>query len=73
VGGEPPSVRELGQILAECIRLQKGRSLLTIKGKPYRQMALYWHPKRQIVIKVDATHQRVVTVVTPELGGWQRD
>jgi hypothetical protein len=67
VGGQAPSRNEVDQLIRESIQLQQPRDLFTPKGYRYRVMAMYWHPGKQIVIKVDGVRNRAVTVLTPKL------
>ena len=68
VGGDPPRVAEVLEILEASVRIQKFRDDLRVAGTGfgYRMLSLYWHPERNLVIKVDEGRGRLVTVLTPE-------
>jgi hypothetical protein len=67
VGAERPTPKEVAALIGESIQLQKPRDLFTPRGYRFRVMAVYWHPGRQIVIKVDERNNRAVTVLTPKV------
>ncbi|MDP3284737.1 MAG: hypothetical protein Q8M56_09960 [Desulfobacterales bacterium] len=62
VGGDPP--RDIAPLLEECVIMQQCRDYYTSRGRACRVLALYWHPDREIMFKVDTKHNVVVTVVT---------
>jgi len=68
VGGDVPSASALGRLIQESVFCQKQRDLFTPRGIRYRVLAVYWHPERDLVIKVDEAAGRAVTVLTPETG-----
>ena len=43
--------------------------LFTPRGRLCRVMAMYWHPERKLIIKVDGRNNRAVTVLTAEIDG----
>lgn len=67
VGEVAPSTREVDQLIKESIQLQQPRVLFTPRGIRYNVLAIYWHPERQMVFKVDGVRKRAVTVLTPKL------
>jgi hypothetical protein len=62
VGGKPPW--DATPLLNECVFIQQHRDLYTSRGKPYKVLALYWHPDKGIILKVDEKNALVVTVLT---------
>ena len=66
VGGPVPSASALGRMIEESVFCQKQRDLFTPRGVRYRVLAVYWHPERDLVLKVDETAGKAVTVLTPE-------
>lgn len=62
VGGKPPL--DIAPLLEECVIMQQCRDYFTSRGRPCRVLALYWHPDRGIMFKVDTKSALVVTVVT---------
>ena len=65
VGLRVPPSREVEKIISESVRIQRQRELFTTRGHRVRVLALYWHPLREIVLKVDHRSGKVVTVLTP--------
>ena len=72
VGGRAPSAHVLARLMKESVLLQSPRVLFTPRGRRYQVMGLYWHPGRELVIKVDGSSQVAVTVLTPKLRGGGR-
>jgi hypothetical protein len=68
VGGEAPM--DITPLLSECVILQQCRDYYTSRGIACRILALYWHPDRQIMLKVDTKRQTVVTVITAKARTW---
>jgi len=66
VGGDVPSPDTLSRLIRESVFCQKQRDLFTPRGVRYRVLAVYWHPERDLVIKVDESACLAVTVLTPE-------
>jgi len=69
VGGPIPSPEELAGMIEESVRIQKPRDLFTPRGFRVRILALYWHPGRGVVLKVDHLRDKVVTVLSPRVAG----
>ena len=65
VGGRPPSVGKIEGLLDESVRLQRHRDVQTPRGRPIKVLAMYWHVKRNIVLKVDTKRGKIVTVLSP--------
>jgi len=65
VGTDLPSERDIRRMISESVTLQQFRILKTTRDDPIRVLALYWHPARQLVMKVDPKYGKVVTVLTP--------
>ena len=63
VGGDPDPA-EITRMLADSIRVQPCRNLQRLNGELYRQLAIYWIPERDIIIKVDDFYGTAVTVMT---------
>ena len=63
VGGEPleDTVRA---IIHNSIRLQECRVFLLDTGRPYKRLALYWHPELDLVISVDTCREVAVSVLS---------
>jgi len=64
IGGTPPSAAELNAMMSECVLLQKYRDVTSKRGRAMKIMALYWHPDRKLVLKVDLKTRKIVTVYT---------
>ena len=67
-----PSSFVILRIINQSIWLQRCRVLFEQDGSQYKLLATYWHPKRNLVIKVDWIKDEVVTVITPKTGGRKR-
>ena len=65
IGGVLPSEREIDQLIEESVVVQKFRKAYTPRGWPMVFLAVYWHPGRGVVIKVDEPCGKVVTVLGP--------
>lgn len=63
---ERPTISKILRIITRSKWLQRGRLLFDHEGVPFKQLATYWHPERKVVIKVDWTQNKVVTVITPK-------
>ncbi|MCK4789232.1 MAG: hypothetical protein KAV87_36150 [Desulfobacteraceae bacterium] len=64
-GGKPPSTTEVNQwIEKECVIIQKHKELFTARGMRCDIMALYWHPRKEVIFKVDEKRKTIVTVLT---------
>jgi len=59
-----PTSDEINQMINESIIVQKQRDLFTSRGQLYRVLAIYWHPEREIVFKVDHKKRKVVLLIT---------
>lgn len=68
----PPTPQRIMTIIGQSIWLQKCRLLYEPDGTQYKQLGTYWHPGRNLVIKVDWLEERVVTVITPKSKGRKR-
>lgn len=66
VGQDLPSPEVLGRIVAESVYCQRYRDLFTPRGHRYQVLAVYWHPERDLVLKIDERSSRAVTVLTPK-------
>ena len=62
--GPLPTSNEIDQMIYESIIVQKQRDLFTSRGRLYRVLAIYWHPGREIVFKVDHKKRKVVILIT---------
>ena len=67
VGGSAPDAGQIMQMLRESILLQDPKELFTPRGRRCRVLAMYWHPRKNVVIKVDGKHGRVVTVLSAKM------
>jgi len=63
VGGEPlePTVKA---IIEESVPLQDCRVFQLEDGRPYKRLALYWHPDWDLVISVDTCRNVAVSVLS---------
>lgn len=68
VGGVEPTAEEIARIIAESVKVQHGCVLYTAAKVERRILACYWNAAWGVVLKVDHPRNRVVTVLTPELG-----
>ena len=64
IGAPLPTSNEINQIISESIIVQKQLDLFTSQGRRYRVLAIYWHPEREIVFKVDHKLGKVVLLLT---------
>jgi len=64
IGPSLPTPDEINQIISEAIIVQKQLDLFTSRGRLYRVLAIYWHPEREIVFKVDHKLGKVVLLFT---------
>ena len=62
VGGRPPTPQELEVLIQESIRLQRGRD-----HGYFQTLAIYWHPERGVVIKINPKVRTAVTVVSAHM------
>ena len=65
IGPDLPSPEDIGRMVAESVYCQQYRDLFTPRGRRYRVLAVYWHPERDLVLKIDEHDNRAVTVLTP--------
>lgn len=66
---ERPTIHRIIRIIKRSKWIQRQRLLFDERGRPYRQLATYWHPERNVIIKVDWTLNKVITVITPRTKG----
>lgn len=52
----------------ETVRVQGCRNLQWLNGDMFRQLAIYWNPGWNVVIKVDEFQGVAVTVLSPKNG-----
>ena len=68
VGGEPPEPHAVEAIIMESIYLQPCFRYIRLEdGKIDKTLAIYWHPGRNLVIKVDRYKKTAVTVLSPKV------
>ena len=60
--GPLPTSDEIDQMINESIMVQKQMNLFTSRGRLYRVLAIYWHPEREIVFKVDHKFWKAVSL-----------
>lgn len=60
IGAPLPTSNEIDQMINESIIVQKQMDLFTSRGRPCRILAIYWHPERDVVFKVDHKVGKVV-------------
>ena len=70
VGGDP-NVKEVKKIVRESVYLQRCRSYRLADGMIYRTLAIYWHPEKNMVVKIDETIDMAVTVISPAVKGYR--
>ena len=64
VGGAP-DMRDIGRILRQAVRVQKGRQI-TGRFSYIKTLTIYWHPDRNVIITVDHFTRTVVSVYSGE-------
>ena len=64
IGPSLPTSDEIDQMINESIVIQKQRDLFNSRGRLYRILAMYWHPGRDVVFKVDHKKRKVVMLTT---------
>lgn len=64
IGPPLPTSDEIDQMINESIIVQKQMDLFTSRGRLYRVLAIYWHPEREMVFKVDFKRRKTVTLIT---------
>jgi hypothetical protein len=69
--GNWPTAEAVRHFLQHSVRVQPCQDLVRKDGRPYRVLAIYWHPELDLVIKVDTTNWTAVTVLSRE--NWQGD
>jgi len=71
---EPPPASAILRLIghANAVWLQKFQVLRTPSGQEHRQLATYWRPDKDMVIKIDWGRDKVVTVITPKSKGRKR-
>jgi len=62
--GVAPDVKAVECVLAEAIRIQKGRRAVLANGEEYKALSLYWHPALKMVVSIDPVTFRAVSVLT---------
>ena len=67
VGSPVPNAEEVEAWLGDrgTIWIQRMQDLFMSNGKRYRVLAAYWVPDKAVIIKVDESAGRVVTVLSP--------
>ncbi|KQC11106.1 MAG: hypothetical protein APR55_08160 [Methanolinea sp. SDB] len=63
VSDEIPTVDDVREIIRGAVRVQRGKELLFPDGSPFRQLAIWWSPSADLIIKVDTKHNTVVSVL----------
>lgn len=62
--GNHPTPETVREILRQSARVQKSIDVRLPGGKPYRVLAIYWHPELDIIIKLDPVDNCAVTVMS---------
>ena len=62
--GPVPGVKEVEEMIAGSISLQRDRDIYTPRGRKFKVLALYWNPEKDVVFKVDEKRNTVVTVIS---------
>jgi hypothetical protein len=71
--GRWPTVETVSRILAESKKVQRCKDLKQPDGKPFRLLAIYWHPKLNLIIKIDQIKNTAVTVISPKMYSESKD
>ena len=66
VGGEPNKA-DVTRILSESVRVQKGQLLKKPNGMSWNTLSIYWHPVKNVIIKIDNFAGVAVTVLSDKL------
>lgn len=64
VGGEPRA-EDVCRVVERGIRLQVGRKLTDLQGRPWNTLSIYWDPVRNIIVKIDRWNRAAVSVISP--------
>ena len=64
--GNWPTQEGIAHFIRHSVKVQGGMNVVK-DGKPFRLLAIYWHPDLDIVIKVDEDRWAAVTVLSREL------
>ena len=72
--GDEPDPEEIEKIIKSkhTVKVQGCRLLFDPKGRPFKQPAIYWHPEKNVVIKIDEVDQVAITVLSP-VNGREKD
>ena len=65
VGGRVPSPAEIAGMLMESVRIQRSMNLYLRRKRRFERfnlLACYWHPMRQVVLKIDESSRERVAV-----------
>ena len=62
--GPVPGVKEVEEMIAGSISLQRDRDVYTPRGRRFKVLALYWCTEKDVVFKVDEKRNTVVTVIS---------
>jgi len=68
--GNYPTKDTVSAIIHKSMRVQGCREVI-LDGKPWRVLAIYWHPELDIVIKIDPIDNCCVTVMSRSC--WRHD
>jgi len=62
--GAEPKKEKVRQIIREAVQVQQTRALLRADdGTPYKQLAIFWSPRENMILKVDEMTGTVVTML----------
>jgi hypothetical protein len=68
--GNWPTLEALNHFVDHSVPVQRCADYLLPNGRPYRVLAIYWHPELDLVIKADTINNVAVTVLSIE--NWTR-
>jgi len=65
--GTEPDPEEIESLIKgeEIVKVQACRFLFDPEGRPFKQSAIYWHPERKVIIKIDEMDRVAITVLSP--------
>lgn len=67
VGGDPPTMRELSEMLEDSIKVRNSTQLIDRDGHRRVIPGIYWNPERQLILEVDVSGKQVIRFFTPSL------
>ena len=65
--GNWPTLEAVRAYVEQSVMVQPGRMLRDLTGRPYRQLAIYWHPDLNLIMTFDRQNGVAVSVLTAEV------